>query len=138
MCGSFRTLRQGCDSVRDQPSSAVGIPVSRELLRELRARVDEAIRPHRDIYGPDAPVVKMALRILAEAEDIERALSEQRLSTAEASERTRWRPETLQKYARMKLAGEPLPPEWAGLIVEKVGGDYTFVVGSIPEKRAAA
>lgn len=108
-----------------------------ELLRELRTRVDAAVKPHRDIYGPDAPVVRMALRILAEAEEIDEQLRERRVTTAEAAERTGWSVDTLQHHARRKLDGEPMPAAWAGLIVERAGGAYVFVVGSIPAKAAA-
>lgn len=104
-----------------------------QLLQELRTRVDALVKPHREVYGDDAPTVRMALLVLAEAEDIERQLGERKVSTAEASERTGWSVETLQKYARMKLAGDPLPPAWAGLIVEAAGAGYAFVLGSIPE-----
>lgn len=109
-----------------------------DLIRELRARVDAAVKPHRDIYGPDAPVVRMALRILAEAEDIAEQLSGARCGTAEAAERTGWSQDTLQAYARRKVGGEPVPPEWAAMIVELKSGAYEFVLGTIPKKSAQA
>src|SRR5688500_17087453 len=108
--------------------------MSSDLLRELRSRVDAAVKPHVDIYGPESPVVKMALRILAEAEDIERLLAEKRLSTIEAAERTGWSVETLQNYARRKLAGDDLPTEWADMDVVLISGNYAFDVATIPPK----
>jgi hypothetical protein len=109
-----------------------------ELLRELRRRVDAAVKPIRDVYGDDAPTVRMALRILAEAEDAAALLAERRLTTQDASEATGWNAETLQHYARLRLAGETMPDGWEGLIVERVGRGYLFVAGSIPAKPRAA
>lgn len=109
-----------------------------DLLRELRTRVDAIIEPHVQLYGADHPPVKMALLILAEAEQIEQQLGELRVTTDRAAQVTGWADATLQKYARMKLASEKLPPAWAGLIVEDTGSGYSFVVGSIPPKPRAA
>lgn len=104
-----------------------------ELLRELRKRVDGIIAPHVEVYGESAPVVKMALRILAEAEDIERGMSAQKLSTDRAHEVTGWAKETLQKYARLKVSGKEVPAAWSGLIVEDTPSGFVFVAGSIPD-----
>lgn len=109
-----------------------------DFLRLYRDRVDRALRPHRDIYGEDSPVVRMGLRLLAEAEDVERALEVERVSTPEAARRTGWAEDTLQKYARAVLEGEPVPAEWAGLIVSRRGRGYEYVLGSIPEHPASA
>lgn len=110
-----------------------------DMLSELRTRVDRAVAPHLEIYGPEAPVVKMAWLILAEAEDIARELSETRVSTHEAAGRTGWSEQTLQRHARAKLAGEALPGAWRGLdVICEAGGRYVFVLGSIPAKSTAA
>ena len=108
------------------------------FMRELRKRVDDAVQPHRDIYGDDSPVVKMAWRVLAEAEDIAAAMGAAKLSTAAAAEATDWSEDTLQARARAVLAGEPVPSEWAGLVVERQGTGYAFLLSSIPEKAKAA
>ena len=109
-----------------------------DLIRELRRRVDAIVEPHIAIYGPDAPPVKMALRVLAEAEMIDRQLSERKVGTAEAAERTSWHEDTLHKWARAKIAGEQLPPEWEGLSVERTQAGYAFVLSTIPEHPRAA
>ena len=104
-----------------------------ELVSELRTRVEALIRPHVEMYGDDAPVVKMALTVLHEAEDIAQKLAEQWVSTAEAAERTGWVPETLQKYARAKVTDGPLPNAWKRLQVRHAAaGGYEFVIGTIP------
>lgn len=108
--------------------------MSSELLRALRPRVDEIIRPHRDVYGEDAPVVKMALRVLAEAEDLDRELSERTVSTAEAAAATGWSPETLQRWARARIEDADLPDAWRGLRVVRSGSGYGFVLSSIPPR----
>lgn len=105
-----------------------------DLMRELRTRVDEIIRPHREVYGDEAPVVRMALRVLAEAEDIERRLGEQRVTTERASEITGWHPETLQRNAKAKLDGRPTRG-WEAIDVEVgPGGGYVYLVSSLPRK----
>lgn len=111
-----------------------------ESFMELyQKRVDEALRPHREVYGDDSPVVKMGLRLLREAEEVQETLLEARVGTFEASERTGWHPDTLQKYAKARIAGDPLPEAWSELVVELDGsGAYAFVVGSIPSKRSTA
>jgi hypothetical protein len=108
-----------------------------ELLRELRKRVDEIVAPHVEVYGQDAPVVKMALRVLAEAEDIERSLGTLKVTTDRAHELTGWARETLCKYARMKVEGRPVPAAWEGLIVDESPSGYSFVLGSIPDNPRA-
>ena len=109
--------------------------MSSQLLDELRVRVDAMLEPHVDIRGEDAPEVKMARKIVLEAEKIERQLLERRVSTTEAARRKRWAPETLQKYARAKLNGEKVPSLWAGLIVEEIPGiGFAFVLDSIPDR----
>lgn len=104
-----------------------------ELLRELRTRVDGIVKPHIEVYGPDAPVVKMALRVLAEAEDIEKSMSAQKVTTDRAHEVTGWARETLCKYAKLKVDGKEVPASWAGLIVDDTPSGYVFVLGSIPD-----
>jgi len=106
-----------------------------EFMRRYRERVDQALQPHRDVYGPDAPVVVMGLRLLAEAETLAQELESEMVTTAEAAERTGWHVETLQARAKAKLEGRPLPPGWEGLEVRQVGGGYVFRIGTIPEKR---
>lgn len=108
-----------------------------DLLKELRTRVDALVKPHRDVYGDEAPTVRMALLVLAEAEDIERQLGERKVSTAEAAERTGWSIDTLQARAKAKLAGESVPPGWERLIVERTGAGYVFALGTIPERMGA-
>jgi hypothetical protein len=112
--------------------------MSDDLIRELRRRVDRLVRPHRDVYGDSAPVVLMALRVLAEAEEAAAQLAERRLPTQDAADATGWHAETLQEYARRRLADEPMPHGWEGLIVERVGRGYLFVAGSIPAKTRVA
>lgn len=109
-----------------------------ELLTVLRARVDQIVKPHVDVYGDSAPVVKMALRVLAEAEAIEAELGERRVTTERAAELTGWAKETLQARARAKLGGQELPGAWSGLVVEKTPSGYAFVISSIPENPRAA
>lgn len=111
-------------------------PVS-ELLRELRKRVDGIIAPHVEVYGQEAPVVKMALRVLAEAEDIERNMSAQKVSTDRAHEMTGWARETLCKYAKLVLEKRSVPDAWRGLEVEGNPSGYVFVLGTIPENPRA-
>lgn len=103
-----------------------------ELLRELRTRVDCIVAPHRELYGDDAPPVRMALRVLAEAEDIDCSLRVKKRPTDEAAELTGWHPETLQHQARRTLAGETVPRRWAGLVVEETPAGYLFELDSIP------
>lgn len=104
-----------------------------ELTRKLRERVDELVRPHVQIYGPDHPPVKMALLVLAEAEAIEQQLGEERVTTDRAHEITGWARETLCKYARMRLDGQDsIPDTWATLQVEDTPSGYVFALGSIP------
>lgn len=110
-----------------------------DFMELYRKRVDEALQPHRELYGDDSPVVKMGLRLLQEAEAVQQKLDEARVGTYEAAERTGWSVDTLQKYAKLKLEGEPVPDRWADLVVELDGaGAYAFVVGSIPTKRGQA
>lgn len=104
-----------------------------ELLRLLRQRVDEIIRPHQELYGPDCVAAKMALLVLAEAELLAHEIDRERVTTERAAELTGWHPETLQSAARAKLAGL-LRPRWAGLEVEVAGNGYLFVLSSIPPK----
>lgn len=109
-----------------------------EFLRLYRERVDEALKPHQDIYGEDSPVVKMGLRLLAEAESLQRTLEERRVGTQEAARITGWHPETLQKRAREALQGSEPSKGWEDLIVEEAGRGYEFVLGSIPARFAEA
>lgn len=109
-----------------------------EFLRRFRERADAELRPHLYVHGDDAPLVKLALRMVQVAEEVEEELGQRRCGTSEASDRTRWSVETLQHYAKAKLAGEPLPDGWDALIVEKTTAGYSFVLGSIPEKPSAA
>jgi hypothetical protein len=108
------------------------------FLERLKARADAETRPHREYYGDNAPAVIMAVKLIAAAEEIERELTEGRVRTTEARERTGWSAETLQKYGRMKLAGEELPEPWTGLQVEEYATGFWFVLNTIPEKKAAA
>ena len=108
-----------------------------DLLRELRVRVAARVKPLIDVFGDDYAVVRAMRLVLQDAEEIEQQLGEQRVTTMEAAERTGWAPETLQKRARQKLAGEQLPPEWARMIVELVSGNYVFVIDTIPKKGKA-
>lgn len=109
-----------------------------EFIRLYRKRVDEALKPHREVYGDEAPVVRMGLRLLAEAEDLERTLEERRVGTQEASRLTGWSTDTLQANARRVLDGEDLPSGWEDLVVEKKGAGYVFVLGTIPEHLSRA
>lgn len=104
-----------------------------ELLARLRVKVDEALAPHVEIYGHDSPVVRMGLRILAEAEAIEAEIQGQRVSTEQASDVKGWHVETLHGYARRKLAGERLAAPWDAIQVEKTPAGYVWVIGTIPE-----
>ena len=110
--------------------------MSSELMEALRERVDAIVGPHVDIYGPEAPTVRMALRVLAEAEELDRVLSERRVGTPEASDRTGWSVDTLQRHARAKLTGEEVPEPWSRLVV--AGPPYVFVLDTIPPKPSAA
>jgi hypothetical protein len=105
-----------------------------ELMRRLRPRVDEIIQPHRDMYGDDAPVVRMALLVLAEAECIAAELDTRKVGTDEAADLTGWHSETLQAKARAALGvGGVLQTRWRGLQVEQTPAGYLFVLSSIPE-----
>ena len=106
-----------------------------EFMRRYRERVDAALRPHREIYGDDAPVVVMGLRLLAEAETLAAELEQEMVTTAEAAERTGWNTETLQARARARLEGQPLPPGWEGLEVERTASGYLFRLSTIPPRR---
>lgn len=75
----------------------------------------------------------MALRVLAEAEDVVETLAVRKRPTDEAAELTGWHPETLQMQARRKLAGENVPSRWSSLEVEDTGAGYLFVLDTIPE-----
>lgn len=110
------------------------------FLKLYRERVEKALQPHVDIYGEDCAVVKMGKRLLAEAEDVERQLEGERVSTARAASVTGWSEDTLQARARAALAGETLPGPWANLVVEREGdaGPYVFLLSSIPGKKDAA
>jgi len=104
-----------------------------ELIRKLREKVEARIGPHVEMYGDDAPVVRMARAILQDAEKIDAELAEQWVTTAEAVARTGWVAETLQKYARSKLTDGPVPSAWKGLQVRLTDGvGYEFVIGTIP------
>lgn len=112
--------------------------MSETFLRLYRERVEQALRPHEDIYGPESPVVKMGRRLLAEAEAVDATLQAERVTTAQAASLTGWSEDTLQKYARAALAGEQLAAGWSGLVVERDGdaGPYLFVLKTIPQKAA--
>ena len=112
--------------------------MSDQFMRELRKRVDAAVKPHRDIYGDESPVVRMAWRILAEAEDIAAEMGAAMVSTAAAAEATEWSEDTLQARARAILAGEPVPAGWESVVVEKRGTGYAFLLSTIPAKPRAA
>lgn len=112
--------------------------MSADFIELFRKRVDDALKPHLEIYGETSPVVKMGLRLLAEAEQLEQVLAEEKVSTARAAEVTGWHPETLQQYARLKLAGAQLPPGWELLVVERTPAGYAFNVGTIPPRASAA
>jgi hypothetical protein len=109
-----------------------------DLLDQLRERVDARVKPHVEMYGDDAPVVKMARLILQDAEEIATTLAEDWRPTAEASAMTGWRVETLQRQARAVLDGESLRGHWKGLMVRDTGNGYEFVIGSVPKKRESA
>lgn len=112
--------------------------MSSPFIKLFTERVEQAIKPHREIYGEAAPVVKMGLRLLAEAEDVDRQLQGERVSTARAASLTGWSEDTLQAKARAVLAGETLSGPWANLVVEREGdaGPYVFLLSSIPSKAA--
>lgn len=105
-----------------------------ELTQKLAARVNDLIAPHIDIYGIETPVVRMALQVVAIANEIDEEISLQKIATDRAVELTGWSAATLQRHARAKIAGDVMPDAWGGLIVERVAGDYLFVLGTIPEK----
>lgn len=110
-----------------------------ELTAKLRARVDEIIAPHIAIYGTDAATVKMARLIVAEAENIDRELADERATTERAAELTAWSVATLQRYARARLMGsDALPRAWAGLEVEDTPMGYSFKLSTIPAKLRAS
>ena len=108
------------------------------FLREFRSRVDRLTAPHRRYYGDSSPVVLFAADVIAEAEELEKELAGAVIATAEASDRTGWSVETLQKYAKLKLAGAELPKPWAALQVEETPSGYTFALGTIPPNPRSA
>jgi hypothetical protein len=108
------------------------------FMRMLRERAEAEVAPLREYFGTEAPVVRMAAKLLAAAEDVERELNAERFRTSEVAERRRWSPDTLQKYARMKVDGEPLPELWAGLEVDEDPTGFLFVLSSVPENVKAA
>lgn len=107
-----------------------------EFLRIYRERVEAELAPVRRLAGDESQPVRTALRLLSIAEEVERDLHDLRVGTQEASERTGWHPETLQRWAKARLAGEDVPAAWANLTVE--GPPYVFVLGTIPGKQDTA
>lgn len=107
--------------------------MSETFLRLYRQRVESALKPHRDIYGEESPVVRMGERLLAEAEDVQRSITEEMVTTAEAVRLTGWNADTLQQHAKAALSGATLPARWRNLMVEKDGQGYRFLLSSIPD-----
>lgn len=111
--------------------------MSKPFIDRLRERVEAEVAPLRKYHGDNAPEVRMALTILEAAEEIQAQLMTEKVPTDRAAELTGWNPQTLQRRAKAKLAGEEMPGAWAELEVEPTGTGYLFVVGSIPTKVAA-
>lgn len=109
-----------------------------EFLRKFKERANRELKPHLAVHGDEAPFVRLALRMIQVAEEVEEELGKRRSGTHEASDRTGWSIETLQARAKAKLAGEPMPAAWADLDVEKTSAGYAFVLSSIPEKPRSA
>lgn len=108
-----------------------------ELTRELRKRVEGKLAVLGPYLGSDSAAVRLALEILTEAEQIDRDIAEQWVTTERAVEVTRWNRDTLLKYARASLANELLPQAWTGLAARQSPSGWVFRLGTIPLKVAA-
>jgi hypothetical protein len=112
--------------------------MSAVFQRLYRERMERAAKPHVDVYGPDCPFAKAVRLAVAEAENLEREISEEMVSTADAAEATGWNADTLQEHAKAATEGKRLAGKWRGLVVEKDGQGYRFLLSSIPDNPRVA
>jgi hypothetical protein len=70
--------------------------------------------------------------LLAEFQRIIREAETEYVSTGVAEDLTGWDAQTVRKYARAMVAGDPLPPPWDGLVAMRDGRDYAVLLASIP------
>ena len=119
--------------------------VSTAVLRDSRERIRAQIAEQKRLRAESDPFFKITDWLLAEWEQAERDAAKEYVSTAEAARLTGWAPATLRKRANAAREGEPLPKGWEELQARRTGssepgdgGDWSFVVSTIPVKSTAA
>jgi hypothetical protein len=114
--------------------------ISTRVLVEARERVRVEVERQRAIRADGDPFFRHADWLLAEWEQAEREAVREYVSTRHAARLTGWSTETLRRRARRAHSGEgePLPAEWAGLLVRRDGHEYSLVLSTVPLKPTQA
>jgi hypothetical protein len=106
--------------------------VSTRTLREGLAALDE----QRRADAPFMPeyITKREERMILEFRRLIREAEVEYVSSGAAEDLTGWNAATLRRYARLALAGDPMPEEWSRLVVKREGKEFAFVLSTIPPK----
>ena len=103
-----------------------------ERLEQARAWVDD----RAPFFGGNEK--KVADYLLATWEHALDDAGEPWVSTSDASAAVGWHDSTLQRWARAKLDGKPLPPPWDRIEVKATHTGFIWRVSTIPLGRQSA
>lgn len=107
--------------------------ISESVVLDAMKEISTMIAEHADIYGDEAPQVKLGRWITARLELGVKKARERYLGVPEAAIASGWHEQTIRRYAAMVVNGETPPAPWRGLRVRgNKRGPYAVLVSTIP------
>lgn len=107
--------------------------ISESVVLDAVGEIATMIDDHAEIYGEDAPQVKLGRWIAARLERGVEKAREHYLAIPEAAAASGWHEQTLRRYAAMAVEGSTPPAPWSELRVRgRKGGPYAVLVSTLP------